>query len=244
MNNIEELNYRIKSKISKKWLRCETNYNNAAGLLLEKLIGKQIENFPIADYNGIEIKTKHINSKTKITLFSSVPDSFLFENKRLVQLYGYPDKQYPQFKVLNMMVCTKCLSYVGNNHYFQLYVNKEKKQIVLNIYRGPFELIDNLTSWSFDLLEEKIRLKLKTLCFVSFEKMIYKNTQYVKYNEPEFFELKNFNTFIELIEEGYITVSIKLGIYKSGKKFGQLHDHGSSFDIQEKNIELLYKKIG
>ncbi len=239
--------YELKEKVDKikkmGWIKCENSYSNIAGIKFEKLLGKEIENFPIPDYDDIEIKTKCKSSKSKITLFSATPDSFLFENKRLVKLYGYPDKQLPQYKVLNNHVSSKTLTYIGNNHNLGIEVDWEKKLVILNVYRGQLQLIDNLTSWSFELIEEKINLKLKKLCYITVDKINYKNSTYVRYSEDSYYNIKNINKFFELIENGKIWITFKLGVFKSGKKKGMLHDHGTSFEIYEEDLELLYDKI-
>ena len=58
MNDFFELQKKIKYIKKLGWIKCNNNYSNVAGITFEKLIGKEIENFPIPDYNGIEIKTK------------------------------------------------------------------------------------------------------------------------------------------------------------------------------------------
>ena len=50
-----------------------------------------------------------------------------------------------------------------------------------------------------------------------------------------------YNEFIKLIESGVITITFMIGIYKNGKRFGQIHDRGTSFTINEREIELLYQ---
>ena len=42
--------------------------------------------------------------------------------------------------------------------------------------------------------------------------------------------------------DGKIRVKLKIGIYRDGPKKGQIHDHGTSFEIDEINIEKLYIK--
>lgn len=72
------------------------------GLTLERLFGKENDNFQVSDYNGIELKTKHGFSKTYITLFSLVPSGKeFFETKRIREKYGYNDTKFPNIKVLS-----------------------------------------------------------------------------------------------------------------------------------------------
>lgn len=67
--------------------------------------------------------------------------------------------------------------------------------------------------------------------------------EYFKYNEIKMYKLKNFNQFIILVEQGLIRINFKLNINTSENKFGKIHDHGTSFDILEENLEKLYDRI-
>ena len=62
------------------------------GYTFERLIGKEEENFPIADYRDIEIKVKRKYSKGDITLFSANPDNEVFAIKRIYETYGTCNK--------------------------------------------------------------------------------------------------------------------------------------------------------
>ena len=57
------------------------------------------------------------------------------------------------------------------------------------------------------------------------------------------YKLKDFETFIDLIENGIIRISLKIGVFRTGKKIGQIHDHGTSFCIEEDNLDKLYDLI-
>ena len=92
------------------------------------------------------------------------------------------------------------------------------------------------------MLNERINLKLKNLAIVKAENMKIKGIEYFKYNKINFYQYKNFNTFISLLEKGKINITFMIGIYKSGKRFGQTHDRGTAFTIKEKDIDLLYDK--
>ena len=68
--------------------------------------------------------------------------------------------------------------------------------------------------------------------------------EYFKYNSIKIYYLKDFEKFITLIEDGVIRVNFKLNIKTYGDKIGQIHDHGTSFDILEKDITKLYNLYG
>lgn len=242
MNNINE----IENIIEKKgWVKSVTKGNSGVGLTLEYLLGKEKENFELPDYKGIEIKTKYSEKETYITLFNATPDSYLFETKRLVNNYGYPDKKMPEYNVLNVYATGNRKTKIPSNYYLKLNVDRKNKKVILNVYDKNKELIDTNTAWSFEILKEKIERKLQLLAIVKAERKWDPITKdvFFKYNQVKFYQLKSFEAFIGLIEIGLIRVVFKIGVYKEGRKKGQIYDHGTGFTIQEFNIENLFKKI-
>lgn len=233
----------IKNKvITNEWVESKDKGDGGVGITLESLLEKEKENFEIPDYKGIEIKAKCSIRETYITLFSAVPDSYLFEIKRLVQAYGYPDKQYPQFKVFNLAVYGNRKIKMGN-HYFKLYVDWRIRQVVLKVYDKDFKIIDELTSWSFDMLKEKLERKLRKLALVHAERKFEHNVVYFKYTDIKFFQLVSFERFLTLIENGMIRITFRIGVYKDPERFGKIYNHGTTICIDESNIEKLFNRI-
>ena len=52
--------------------------------------------------------------------------------------------------------------------------------------------------------------------------------------------LKDFDTIINLIENGTVKVSIKIGIHLDEKRYIKTYDHGCGFAIDEFNLPKLY----
>lgn len=242
MTEIDNLKKDLVSIKQMGWIPCNNNYGDA-GNKLEKLLNRNPGNFEIPDYDNIEIKTKKSLLYSNITLFSACPDSYLFEIKRLHKLYGYPDRKNREFKILNNSIYCNKLTYIYNNKYFVLKIDRAHKKLKLIVCNGNMDVIDDFTSWSFALLKEKLERKLKYLCFVEVKKMFFQNQLYIKYTNDNYYSLKDFETFIHLIEIGVIGVTFRIGVFKSGKRKGQIHDHGTGFCINKDNLELLFNKI-
>ena len=98
------------------------------------------------------------------------------------------------------------------------------------------------TYWNIYELYERLQKKLSYLVVVNAIKYTKNNIDFYKYYNYDFYRLKNERTFIDLIKDGKIRVKLKIGIYRDGPKKGQIHDHGTSFEIDEVNIEKLYIK--
>ena len=241
--NIENLKKDIERVRKMSWIPCDWKNYGAAGIKLEKLLNRNPENFEIPDYDGIEIKTKKSSLKNDITLFCATPDSFIFEIKRLYELYGYPDINDRTTKILNCNLYCGKLTYIYNDKLFSIKVNRQKKSIHLLVYDRSLNIIDNITSWSFEMIKQKLERKLSYLCLVKMDKTFWQNQLYIRYTSDTYYKLKDFNTFIDLIENGTIWISFRIGVFKTGKRKGQMHDHGTGFCINIKDLDLLFNKI-
>lgn len=208
-------------------------------------MGKERENFEIPDYYGIEIKTKYSTREEYVTLFSAAPDSYLFEIKRLVSTYGYKSKNLPECNVLNVGVLRNRKTKTKSNYYFKLDVDRKKEEVMLKIYDQNHELVDSNCKWSFQLLKEKLERKVSILAFINAERKWNRieRAVYFRYNHLFVYKLKSFEQFISLLEKGMIKIIFNIGVYKSGRKKGQIHDHGTSFAIKHYNINYLFDKI-
>lgn len=236
----------IKDLVDKnKWYKAVGKGSASVGLTLEALLGKQRENFEWPDYHGIELKTKYSTRENYITLFNAAPDSYLFEIKRLVAMYGYPGKDMPNYKVLNVGVLGNRKTKIPSGYYFKLTINRKTEQVILNVYDQNQALVDYDCAWSFQMLKEKLERKLSLMAFIKAERKWneLERAVYFKYNEVKFFKLKSFDYFVKLLENGKIKITFKIGVYKSGNKKGQIYDHGTSFTIKEANLCYLFEQI-
>lgn len=241
--NISELYKKLLVIKKKGWIRSLRDGPTGIGYTFECLLNKPEENLPIPDFNGIEIKTIHKFSKRTVHLFNATPDGdYLFPIKRLLGIMGYPDKDFPDVNILNTSVNTKEYTNIGYYKKIKLNVNYKEKKVFLTGIKNN-KNIDLNTSWSFKLLRERLEMKLSYLCIVEAESKEIDSCEYFNYNRINFYKLRNFNHFINLIDKGVIKVTFKNGVFKTGKRAGQSHDRGTDFSIELNNLSLLYKKI-
>ena len=235
----------LKEKLDKiknlGWIECKNKNKNVTGKTLENLLEINPDNFEIPDYNTIEIKSKVSKRENYIDLFCATPDSYVLETKRLYDKYGYLDSN--NYKILNFVLYGEFLKPINNEYSAKLRIDYKNKKVIMEIYNKDNELIDNLSSWSFELLEEKLCRKLDYVCLVEGDKKFSHNVLYVRYDKYKFYKLKKFSNFIRLLKRGQIRISFTLGVYKSGSKSGKMHDHGTQFSIRKENIKLLFDEI-
>ena len=210
----------LKEKLDKiknlGWIECENKNKSVTGKTLENLLEINPDNF-------------------------ATPDSYVLETKRLYDKYGYLDSN--NYKILNFVLYGEFLKPINNEYSAKLRIDYKNKKVIMEVYNKDNELIDNLSSWSFELLEEKLCRKLNYVCLVEGDKKFSHNALYVRYDKYKFFKLKKFSDFIQLLKRGQIRISFTLGIYKSGSKSGKMHDHGTQFSIRKENMKLLFDEI-
>lgn len=242
--NIHKLKNEFEKVKAMGWILAPHNLYNENGTLFESLINKPVENFEIPDYEGIEIKTHLKSSFRGTTLFNANPEGKeFFEINRLCEEYGYPDMKIKETKILSGDVTAICRQNIGYKYKFMLSVDKKEQRIYLNIYDIKGNLVDKDSYWSFSMLEEKLYRKLSYLAYIDVETKRINSKIYFRYTDITFYKLKRFAEFITAIEKGRITVTFSVGVFRTGKRRGQLHNHGVAFKINHKYLELLFEPV-
>lgn len=223
----------------------KTNREGATGIgkTFEDLIGKKEDHEETPDFHGIEIKTKGDNNIDEyITLFCATPKGpHEYETHYLVDKYGYPDVILRDKKVLNRSIYSGELH--GNKYLFALKIDYRKLIIKLKILDNFLETLEDEIYWTYYDLETKLYRKHRYLALVKATKKIIKGETYYKYHDIKFYKIKNFDSFLRLIEQGKIRVNLRLGIYRSGKREGTMHDRGTAFQIRESELLQLFDEI-
>lgn len=134
-------------------------------------------------------------------------------------------------------------NYIGLNYQYRISINRKKRKVILYIYNRKNKIIDTKSYWSFEILEEKLYRKLKYLAYIKVERKVVNKQIFFHYKDISFYELKSFDTFLEMIEKGYITITFTIGVFRSGKRKGELHNHGIAFRISYQYIEKLFTKL-
>lgn len=226
------------------WIMSKRSGSTGVGYTFENLLNIEENSFEIPDYNSIEIKTQRAKSNSYVNLFNAVPDGEnLCEIERLRTNYGYPDKILKNCKVINCDVWANRLENLGSKYKTKLQVDRDNQKIKLIILDNCLQIVDNKISWSFDLLKNKLFRKLNYLAFIKADSKFMHGVEYFKYKELIIYKLKNFDTFIKLIEDGFIKVTFKSGVVRMGRKKGKTDNHGTGFSILRKNLDKLYDEI-
>lgn len=233
---------RIKNK---GWIEASSNGRGNVGLTFEKELGLNPNRSEKPDFNGIEIKTKQNNLFKYVTLFSSTFDGlFPFEMKRISEKYGIYDEVYKDAKVFFCIARANEFTKIGKKWKIKLDVDYIERKIYFVVYDSSTNtVIDKQSYWSFEMLKSRLETKLTYLAFVYAKRQFFHNKVYFLYNDIKIFKLKDFETFLFLIEKGVIRVSFKVSVYRSGPKSGNYYDHGTSFEINSDDLGYLFSRL-
>lgn len=219
------------------------NGTTGIGFTFESLIGKKEDNSPEADFNGIEIKVKLGYTKFPITLFSLTPKGYNYTIKYLLETYGYPDKTNKNFKCFRgKAFCNK--TYITANKYIlKLKINRESNKLELVILDINLNVLDKTIYWNLNDLAERLYKKLNYLAYVKGYPYKLNSETYYKYTSINFYKLKNFDIFLDLIKEDKIHVCFNIGTCKSARNYGKIEDRGTAFKLDNSCIKELFDTI-
>ena len=244
MNNIIKLDNEFKRIKALGWVPSITKESSGVGMTFENLLGKEFDNEGLPDYEEIELKARRCYTKSLVNLFNANPNSKEKVSKYLVDNYGYPDYMFKSCNVLSAEVDTLEKRKAGINYSFILKVSRESKKVALIIYDKDGYIVDGTTVyWTFDFLKSKLESKLKLLAVAVASRKFINDVEYFYYYTISYYQLKNFNFFIRLIEKGIISVCIKISVYRRGDKIGTMDDKGISFRIKYEDLDKLFTRI-
>lgn len=233
------------NKIAKKrWIPSISNSFGSIGLTFENELGKKADSMYFPDFQNIEIKCTSRFSRYPLFLFTVAFDGPTFpEIDRIVEKYGYPDKDFPNKKVLFETINCKTLHYVNNKFKFKLEINNENEKLYLCVYDLNDELIERSSFVYLSTLYHHIMLKLKYLAIIHASQKKDNNNTFFRYYQLDIYELISFDKFIDLLKDGKIDVDIISRMNKSGVDKGRYRNKNLVFKIKKHRIEQLFKPI-
>ncbi len=230
--------------ISKKdWIKNENKSWGGVGLTFEKLLNKKADSMFFPDYLGIEIKCTTINSQYPLFLFTISFDGPNFpEINRIIEKFGYPDKDYPNKKVLFEHVNNITQSKT-HKYQFKFEINYDEDKLYLCVYDRYQNLIEKTSFVYLSSIRNHLLVKLNKLALVYAATKTIHNEKYFHYYKMEIYKLKNFDTFLKLLNNDIIKVDLISRIGKSGNDAGRYRNKNLVFKIDKDKIWRLFDRI-
>ncbi len=143
IETIKILQQKLEIIMSKGWVFVPRRGYGEIGMLFENELGIENNDFPVADFGGIEIKVQKNNTRFPMTLFSNTCDGpDFFELKRIVKKYGVIDKNFHIEKSLFIRLNAKTYTYWGNYLKMKLYVDWKRQRVYIMIAHANGKIIE------------------------------------------------------------------------------------------------------
>ena len=134
-DEVKKLVDNFKIIANKKWIKSVSRSFGCIGITFEKVLDKSSDALYFSDYYGTEIKCVSRYSRYPLFLFTVAFDGPTFpEINRIVEKYGYPDKTFPDKKVLFEKVSCNKKTLVNNQYKFKLEVDEKEDKLFLCVY--------------------------------------------------------------------------------------------------------------
>ncbi|MFA5936585.1 MAG: MvaI/BcnI family restriction endonuclease [Candidatus Paceibacterota bacterium] len=207
------------------WIKSNRKHNTGIGKTLEDHLGIKENNIALPDFGVMELKSQRINTISMMTLFTKSPDGIT--NSEIRERFGYPDPEFPKIKILHQTISNGKKNKMG----FQARVDEKQGKLLILKKRKI------LGYYSLTFLKQKAIEKIGN-------GLILVRAETKKKGKDEYFHYKDAFILKEIDPTKFLSHSkydIRLGVYHSGSKAGQPHDHGSAFRLTEKSLPLLFK---
>ena len=193
------------------------------GKTLEDLLGIEENNLRIPDVGDIEVKAKRIDSNSMLTLATKAPKP-RGVNRILFETYKYKNKD--GFYNLHSTVYGSRT----NPQSFQI-IFKDDKLVLRN--RENIEAY-----WPISIFHDVLESKSNKILLVYAETKGKRKTKKEHFHYTEAYLLSDLDIekFEDAIRSNKLKVDIRIGVYRSGKRIGKYHDHGTGFRIHKRDF--------
>lgn len=230
----EELLGKLRSIAAMGYVPSVRQGATGVGGTLEHLLGIKTNASKKPDYKGIEIKAARRlsgNSRTRVNLFSQVPDwdaSHCKSGKHLIAECGYPRSAPAR------LYCTVAERPNSQGLYFAVDESTDRLHSVL---RSPAGKSRELCQWELDLLRQRLAEKhSETFWVKAAAKKDSKGKEHFHYVEVEHTRAPITSALAPLVMSGVVTMDFTLKL----KPTGGTRDHGYLFKIKPENLDALF----
>lgn len=224
--DLDELRKKLIEIKNKGFIKANRTSDTGIGKTLEDLLGICENNLAIPDAGQFEIKSKRIESDSMLTLATKSPLPRGI-NKKLYEAFRYKNDEGNY--------CLHSTTYSSRSNPQGFKISLIESKIVL-------ENRNNIQAyWHLSIFEDVLVSKSNNILLIFAKSKGKSPNEYFHYTEAYLLSDLNFTKFQEAIKNDKLLVDIRIGTYKTGKRQGKYHDHGTAFRIHKRDFTELYK---
>ncbi len=227
-----------------QWIDTNLNADTAIGRQVEALLGIDMNDSPLPDYEGIELKSfRSQRPSIKKNLFCKVPDwdiSRLKSGSEIVEKYGYLSSGIKSYR--NTLYCK-----APNSQNLRLNINYPDNLLEIEedtrTDDGAFKKVADVAVWRLQTLHKCLLTKHHETFWIEVDTRIGDHGQeQFMFNKIEHTRNPIVPQFDILLEQSMITVDLLLGRPKVDLETGQPKKGGDavSFKIKKNAAKLLF----
>lgn len=226
------------------WIDTDLTADTAIGRQVETLLGIDMNDSPLPDYKGIELKSfRSKRPNIKKNLFCKVPDwdiSTLKSGNEIVEKYGYLSGGIKSYR--NTLSCKAPNSQklrLNMNYTSDLLEIEEDQIIAPNLFRK----VADVAVWRLQTLHKCLLLKHHETFWIEVDSRINEfGQEQFRFNKIEHTRNPIVSQFDVLLEQSMITVDLLLGRPKFNPVSGEKKKGGDavSFKIKKNAASLLF----
>ena len=219
------------------WVESSRSGDTGIGKTFEDLLDKIEDNLALPDFDDIEIKTQRQATSSMITLFTKSPDFPRKVNTLLREEYGSDSPQYDGMKILHTTIKSTGFNTHIGGYEFKIDVDQDLQRLVLVVRDSTSKnIVAENIYWAFQKIENALEKKLKFIAYVTADEKKENAKTYFKFNNIRLLTGLTLGRFLQALQDGYIMVDIRIGVYNTGKNKGKTHDHGTGFRIKLEHL--------
>lgn len=235
--NYKELKIEFERIKEMGWVESSRSGDTGIGKTFEDLLDKIEDNLALPDFGDIEIKTQRQATSSMVTLFTKSPDFPRKVNTFLRNEYGSASSHYNGMKILHTTVKSTEFNTHTGGYDFKIDVDYDLQRLVLVVRDSASKkIVAQNIYWTFQKIENALEKKLKFIAYVTADEKKENGKTYFKFNDIRLLTGLTLDKFLKALQDGYIMVDIRIGVYNTGKNKGKTHDHGTGFRIKLEHL--------
>jgi hypothetical protein len=223
------------------FVRSHRSHNTGIGKTLEDLMGVEENNLDEPDFGNIEIKSQRNLVGSYITLFTKSPSYPKSTNTFLRDNYGIENEDNPDIKKLHTSMFCSHFNKTYEKWGFRIRPSEIEQKLFIDVKDLDNNEMEGINVYyDYSILKSILIKKLNIVAFVSTEHKTENGVEHFHFNKCKVYYKCDFENFISLIRQDKIMYDIRIGSYKTGSKYGKVHDHGSGFRVKRENMSDVF----
>jgi len=229
VDNISKLRSKLIGIRDMGYIPTHRLHDTGIGKTLEDLLGIPENNIMLPDIGETELKTKRKTSGSMLTIATATPYPSgaigrLFDAYKYLDDYGYYNLH------------TTIVGSTVNPQGFRLNITGNRLVVENRLNIEAY--------WPLSIFDDVLKSKSDKILLVFADTKGKKNTKEEMFHYDEAFLLSDLDRekFEIAIRTDKLKVDFRIGVYRSGDKKGQYHDHGTGFRLNRRDFPMLYNK--